>query len=1123
MILLTSFMKRLFAFLAAAAALVLVPAVSQAAGPPNIVFVLCDDLGFGDTGYFFQNLRKTAADRSEPWHQTPRLDALAAEGLRMPHHYCPAPVCAPSRASLLLGQHQGHANVRNNQFDKALANDHTIASVLKRAGYATACIGKWGLQGSGGTPAAWAGYPTKRGFDYFYGYVRHADGHEHYPKEGTVRGAKEVWENDTEVSNGLDKCYTTDLFTARAKKWIQQSKAANPAQPFFFFLAYDTPHAALELPTQAYPAGGGLSGGLQWTGTPGAMINTASGTVDSHYHPDYAAATWDHDNSAATPEQPWPDVYKRYATCARRIDDCLGDLVQTFKDLGVDNDTLLVFTTDNGPSKESYLAEAYDPTFFNSFGPHDGIKRDVWEGGIRVGAMIRWPGGITAGRESPLPCQFHDWLPTFAELAGVTPPARCDGVSLAATLKNTGVQRPPQVYVEYFEGGTTPDYADFLASHRGRRRNEMQAIRVGDFMGVRYNVSAHSDAFEIYNVVTDPRQATNVAASQPALQQQMKDKVLRMRMADTSAARPYDAELIPPVNVSPVTPGIAWQSYAGSWDFVPELTLMTPTASGTAAQPDLTALPSQIDTGALFTGYLQVPADGVWTFHLSAGSRAHLLIHEASVAAADHGYTPGSEISGSLPLKAGRHPFRLYWSRQQAGAAALSLQWSSATQPKQIIPDAAFFRDGTGGANTPPTAAEDRAKTTQATPIQISPLANDSDDGSPAPLSVVSITAPAKGTVTQSGNTLTYTPAPGFLGEDRFTYTITDGASQATAAVIVSVAYADNDFWFPLDEGTGSVAVEAGGWKTAAMTGFGPAAWIPGKSGFGLNFDGVDDVAGIDGFTGVTGTAARSISAWVKTTATGGNRPIVAWGPNTNGQKWTFLMNTAGQIRLEVTNAFAVGTRAVNNGQWRHVACVFSGTNVSDVRLYVDGTLESISSITPLAVNTAGTFNVKIGSDVQNRFWLGEMDDVRIHRRALTAAEIAALAADSRASAAAWRHRYYGAAAFSWTDDTDGDGMNALMEYALGRQPHCADFDTVFSLIPAPTPDAWEITTRRRRSLFGVELEPMLSTNLQSWTADGLALISTTVDAAAPAFETTTHRFTGTTPRLFCRLEGSMN
>ncbi|RYD70287.1 MAG: sulfatase, partial [Verrucomicrobiaceae bacterium] len=363
---------------------------------PNIIFILCDDLGYGDVGVFFQNQRAKNNQPGQPWHMTPRLDSMAAAGVQMPHHYCPAPVCAPSRASLLTGVHQGHAGVRDNQFDKALEDNHTLASVLKQAGYATAAFGKWGLQGKGQTEQQWPAHPLKRGFDFYYGYMRHKDGHAQFPKED----GKEVWENFEEVSTGLDKCYTTDLFTARAKKWIAEQRAANPSQPFFAYLAYSTPHAKLQLPSTAYPQGGGLKGGVQWLGTPGRMINTAEGEVDGYFHPDYAKATWDHDTDATTPEIAWPDVQKRYATDVRRIDDCVGDVLQLLKDLKIEDNTLVVFTTDNGPSKESYLQEPYHPTFFDTYGPFAGIKRDLWEGGIRVGALVHWPQGAPAGRVS---------------------------------------------------------------------------------------------------------------------------------------------------------------------------------------------------------------------------------------------------------------------------------------------------------------------------------------------------------------------------------------------------------------------------------------------------------------------------------------------------------------------------------------------------------------------------------------------------------------------------------------------------------------------------------------------------------------------------------------------------
>ncbi|MEJ7768013.1 MAG: sulfatase-like hydrolase/transferase, partial [Chitinophagaceae bacterium] len=174
---------------------------------PNIIFVLVDDMGWGDLGVFWQNQRMKQKNRSEPWHFTPSLDAMAKNGAMLTNHYCAAPVCAPSRASILLGVSQGHANVRNNQFDKALQDTYSIGSILQRAGYSTSLVGKWGLQGLGGVAPDWPAHPLNRGFDYSYAYIRHVDGHEHYPKEGIYRGKKEVWEDRVNVAAGLDKCF----------------------------------------------------------------------------------------------------------------------------------------------------------------------------------------------------------------------------------------------------------------------------------------------------------------------------------------------------------------------------------------------------------------------------------------------------------------------------------------------------------------------------------------------------------------------------------------------------------------------------------------------------------------------------------------------------------------------------------------------------------------------------------------------------------------------------------------------------------------------------------------------------------------------------------------------------
>lgn len=677
-----------------------VPAQAAPSAPParpNIIYILTDDLGWGDLGVLFQNSRQAANNRSKPWHLTPNLDRFAAEGVQLPAHYCPAPVCAPSRASLLLGVSQGHANVRDNQFDKALENNHTLATVLKQAGYATVAIGKWGLQGeqAGETnPATWPAFPTRRGFDSFFGYARHADGHEHYPKEGPYRGTKEVWDGTNNLTPALDKCYTADLWTARAKHWIVAHEQSAPAQPFFLYLAYDTPHATDELPTQAYPPGGGLHGGLQWLGTPGHMINTASGTIDSWRYPEYREATYDQDHNPATPEVPWPDVYQRYATDVRRIDDAVADLTQLLKDLKIDNDTLVVFTSDNGPSIESYLPhQPLRADFFDSFGIFDGIKRDCLEGGVRVPTLARWPGHIPAGRVVTQPSIAYDWMRTFAAAAGLPAPARADGVSLLPELTGHGTQADRgYLYVEYFNNERTPDYVDFTPSNRGRMRNQMQALRVGDYVGLRYDIKSQEDSFEIYQVTVDPKEATNLAPGMVSLEQRMKALALQIRRPDPEAPRPYDQALIPASLVSSVVPGVDWNAFEGAYPWVPDLETLPAAASGTADLPDLQRRTRDRDVGMLFTGYLEIPQSGSYTFFLAADTGAVLRIHDATVIDADYGYRAGTERSGSIQLQAGLHPFRLYYARRNQGKPRLEFSWSGPGWVKALVPAGIFRR-----------------------------------------------------------------------------------------------------------------------------------------------------------------------------------------------------------------------------------------------------------------------------------------------------------------------------------------------------------------------------------------------------------------------------------------------
>ncbi|WP_338288114.1 sulfatase-like hydrolase/transferase [Luteolibacter sp. LG18] len=693
------------------AAMAVLGPVASAAAPapkPNIIYILTDDLGYGDVGVFFQNQR---AAKNAAAEMTPALDKMAGEGLQLRGHYCPAPVCAPSRASFLSGVHQGHANVRDNQFDKALEDNHTVASVLKEAGYATAVIGKWGLQGSpfggggevdeakgqkAGSPGTWPAYPTKRGFDYFFGYVRHGDGHEHYPKEGTYKGGKQVWDGNQEISAQLDKCYTTDLFTARAKKWIVDQKASAPDKPFFLYLAYDTPHATTELPTGPYPAGKGVKGGLQWTGKPGAMISSATGTVDSYYYPEFANATYTgpawggkKDKKDDTVEKrPWPDVYKRYATSVRRIDECVADLGQLLKDLKIDDNTLVIFTTDNGPSNESYLPQQFQPNFFASFGPFDGIKRDCWEGGIRTGAIVRWPAFVPGKRVSELPCQAHDWMTTFAEVAGVVAPARADGVSLVPTLTGKGEQKPSTVYVEYAFNGRTPSFPEFDVSHRDRQRGQMQVIRLGNLVGVRYAVKAQADDFEIYDVIKDPQQTKNLAGQNQELQQEMKDKVLQLRRPLPAAKRPYDGELVPADKAGGKEPGVAWRAYEAKFAWVPKFDSVVPVKAGVSARPEVAALTKQEDAGVLWSGFIQVPADGEYTFHCKADSGVVLRVHEATVIDGGFG-SKAVDAEGRILLKAGPHAFRLYYTHG-SGKPALDFEWSGPGIARQPVPAAAF-------------------------------------------------------------------------------------------------------------------------------------------------------------------------------------------------------------------------------------------------------------------------------------------------------------------------------------------------------------------------------------------------------------------------------------------------
>lgn len=642
--------------------------------PPNIIFVLVDDLGWGDLGVFYQNSR--AENRR---HATPMLDKFAAEGMQLRQHYCPAPVCAPSRASLLSGRHQGHEPIRDNQFDKALANSHNLGTVLKTAGYRTVMVGKYGLPGGDREKYdfdEWNAYPTKRGFDEFFGYVKHRDGHTQYPAHDYHRGdselhqtGKPIFHNQKKLFEELEGAYTTDLFTAFAKNWIVEHRKEHPDQPFFLYLSHSTPHAALHIPTGPYPEGGGLKGGVQWIGKPGNMINTADdGPIDSWIHPDYA-------------NQTWTEVEKRFATMVRRIDTTMGDLIQTLKDLNIDQDTLVVFTSDNGPHEESYLEGLeYNANSFDSYGPFQGIKRDVLDGGIRMPTLVRWPSQIPAAAINQSPSQFHDWLPTLAQTAGLVSPAITDGVSLLPFLTGEGTPRESTIYIEYLNNQPTPSYPEFSAAYRGNPRNQQQVVFVDGYKGKRVDIQSHDDNFQIFDLSKDPRELENLAGTNEyftELEQRMKDRVLQIRMPSREAPRPYDKAPVPGITVDEFDNQIQWSVYEGDFPWVPQTMDLTPVKTGSSREIDLGIRTTDDNIVVEFKGYLNIAKTGMHTFNVDSDSGAILRVHDA-VVVDNESMIEGKRVTkGNILLEKGVHPFTLTYWRTDQGKPSLKFTYSA--------------------------------------------------------------------------------------------------------------------------------------------------------------------------------------------------------------------------------------------------------------------------------------------------------------------------------------------------------------------------------------------------------------------------------------------------------------
>lgn len=423
---------------------------------PNIIFILADDLGYGDLGCYGQQTIRTA-----------NLDRMAAEGMIFTDHYAGTCVCAPSRCSLMTGLHTGHTYIRGNSEVQPMgqlplpAETVTLPKLLKQAGYATALIGKWGLGGPDST-----GTPNRQGFDEFFGYLCQRHAHNYYPEflfrnEERVPLGNEVTPVNPPSGVATKRVqYSHDLFTAAALDFVGRRRR----EPFYLYLAYTIPHANNE------------------AGNEGMEVPSYSPYANEN----------------------WPAPQKGYAAMITRMDTDIGRLLARLKVVGLDGKTLVLFSSDNGPHKEG----GADPEFFDSNGPLRGQKRDLYEGGIRVPLIARWPGHIAAGSGTNHVCAFWDFLPTCCDLAGVAPPAGIDGLSILPTLLGKPQEQGPHQYL----------YWEF------HEQGKKQAVRMGDWKAVRLNVAKDPDSpIELYNLKDDLGEQHNVAAEHPDIVQQMAD------------------------------------------------------------------------------------------------------------------------------------------------------------------------------------------------------------------------------------------------------------------------------------------------------------------------------------------------------------------------------------------------------------------------------------------------------------------------------------------------------------------------------------------------------------------------------------------------------------------------
>ncbi|WP_424216506.1 sulfatase-like hydrolase/transferase (plasmid) [Streptomyces sp. BI20] len=570
--------------------------------PPNLVLVLADDLGYGELGAYGQRLIGT-----------PRLDRLAAEGLRFTDAYSTAAVCAPSRCSLFTGLHTGHARVRANPSGAQgalTAADTTFAQVLRSRGYRTALVGKWGF---GPEAAEQDSHPTARGFESFYGYIDHGHAHQYFPAYLWRDGAKETIPANADGAKGA---FAPDLFATRALEWVDE-RAADGA-PFLLVLAPNLPHAPSDIP------------------------DTSA----------YAGRSW----SAAN---------KGHAAQVSLVDSLVGRLVDRLREHGLDRDTVLLVTSDNGPHEEGGV----NPDLFDANGPLRGYKRNLYEGGIRVPLLAWGPGRVVPGT-TDRPTSLTDVLPTFADLAGAPHPADVDGLSAAPLLagRPEAAARHGHLYWYRDEQGVT---SRANAQDGGRATRIAEAVRRDSLKAVRFapgrdrTVPDSQWQVELYDLAGDPGETTDIAARNPSKAAELV-ALMRASWQDAHPRAAYGTTLTAPALVVPgraltVTAELANGS-ARTWQDA-ALALTPPAAGWTVTAEGATAA-AALAPGARLTATWRVLPPAA----IPAGTRPVLVAEGTATTAA------GAAL---------RHPARVALDVAPAPPTADSwlsdLPWISAT------------------------------------------------------------------------------------------------------------------------------------------------------------------------------------------------------------------------------------------------------------------------------------------------------------------------------------------------------------------------------------------------------------------------------------------------------------